>query len=110
MGLLQLQGEEMTYEQTKTVCRRVYSACIAKVEIADERTKKDPAILAAIPECFKLLERAGKDYRSSFENHNTMDDAENKYHELLSQIVDQLWIIAINAKLIENITVTQDEV
>jgi hypothetical protein len=110
MGLLQLQGQEMTYEQTRIVCRRVYSAEMAKLEIADEKISKDETVISSTKLCWKLITQAVADYRSHFESHQSTSDAENNYAELLSQIVDELWKIAIRAKLIENITVEQDAV
>jgi hypothetical protein len=110
MGLLQLQGQEMTYEQTRIVCRRVYSAEMAKLEIADEKISKDEIVVSSHKHCWKLIKQSVEDYRSHFESHQSTSDAENNYAELLSQIVDELWKIAIRAKLIENITVEQDAV
>lgn len=110
MGLLQLQGMEMTYAFTRTVARRVYSAELAKLETQDKEDKYEKDIQRAIDKCQILLDKALDDYRTYFEDHNSVDQAENEYAELLSQVVDQLWIIAIKGKLIENITVTQEEV
>jgi hypothetical protein len=109
VGLLQLQGQEMTYEETRKVCRRVFSAEIAKIEM-DDRAKKDHQIKEAISAAWILLEQATADYKPQFESHSTVSDLENQYAELLAQIVDNLWIIAVRGKLIESVTVTQDEV
>ena len=114
MGLLQAQGQEMNYEQRKILYRSMFSNEVAKIEAIRDTLTKDTENFKRITGCIiitdSLLEQAGTDYRSSYEGHQTHDDAENKYTELLAQILDNLWEIAIRAKLIENITVEQDTV
>ena len=114
MGLLQAQGQEMTYEQRRILYRAMYSNEVAKVEIEEDSLKKKPEnynrISILIGATKLLLDQAGTDYLSSYEGHQTYDKAENNYAELLAQILDNLWEIAIKARLIESITVEQDTI
>lgn len=102
MGLLQAQGQEMTYEQRRILYRSLFSLESAKLEY-DPSSKKDEIIIEKIKETQKLLLQAGKDYQSHYEGHQSFDQFENAYAELLAQILDNLWIIAIKAKLVENV-------
>lgn len=102
MGLLQAQGQEMTYEQRRTLYRSMYSIEVAKLEV-DSKLKDDPKMGMLIGSCKLMLDQAGTDYKSVYEGHQTYDTAENNYAELLAQILDTLWEIAIKAKLIESI-------
>jgi hypothetical protein len=88
--------------------RGVYSAIIAKLEV-DVAMKNDKDIGTLIGGTKLLLDQAGRDYLSSFED-KTFGDLENKYCELLAQILDDLWELAIKGKLIEKAMITQDEV
>jgi hypothetical protein len=108
LTLLQSLTVEMTYEQRRITYRGAYSAIVAKLE-TDEKLKNDKEIGTIIGATKILLDQAGTDYRSSFEG-KTFNDLENKYCELLAQILDNLWILAIQGKLIEKVLVTQDEV
>jgi hypothetical protein len=113
MGLLQAQGQEMTYEQRRILYRSMYSNEVAKIEM-DETLRKSPETyerLSMLIGATKLmLDQAGKDYLASYEGHNTYDGAENAYAELLAQILDNLWEIAIKAKLIESVIMEMDAI
>jgi len=102
MGLLQAQGQEMTYEQRRILYRAMYSNEVSKVEV-DKKMVVDERIGLLIGSTKILLDQAGADYLSSYEGHQSWDTAENNYAELLAQILDNLWEIAIKAKLIESI-------
>jgi hypothetical protein len=108
MGLLQAQGQEMTYEQRRILYRAMYSTVVAKVE-ADDKAKKDERICMLIGATKLLLDQAGLDYKAIYEG-KSYDDAENKYAELLAQILDNLWEIAIKARLIESVQLEQDAI
>jgi len=109
MGLLQAQGEEMSYEQRKILYRSLYSAMLAKVELT-ELGKHLDRVDMLIGATKILLDQAGTNYLSIFENHASFSTAENNYSELLAQILDSLWEIAMKGKLIENIVVDQEMV
>jgi hypothetical protein len=102
MGLLQAQGQGMTYEQRRILYRSMYSTIVSKVEI-DDKSNKDGRICMLISATKLMLDQAGETYLSSYEGHQTYDKAENNYAELLAQILDNLWEIAIKARLIESI-------
>jgi len=102
MGLLQAQGQEMTYEQRRILYRSMYSTIVAKVEI-DNKSNCDGRIGILISATKLMLDQAGETYLSSYEGHQTYDKAENNYAELLAQILDNLWEISIKARLIESI-------
>jgi hypothetical protein len=108
MGLLQAQGQEMTYEQRRILYRSMYSNEISKVEM-DKKASQDERIIQLLKDTKSMLDTAGNDYKSMYEG-KTYDTAENNYAELLAQILDNLWEVAIKAKLIESITVEQDAV
>lgn len=106
----------MSYEQRRIMYRGIYSAIVAKLEL-DTNIKLDEPIktldgrtISTIVGATKiLLDQAGRDYKPAFEG-KTFGELENKYCELLAQIYDQLWILAIQGKMIERVMVTQDEV
>jgi len=114
MGLLDAQGKEMTYEQRKILYRAMFDNASVKVEMAELTLSKDKEnykkIKDALKELEEWLDQADKDYLASYEGHQTHDEAENKYTTLLGMILKNIWIIAIRGKLIESVTVTQDEV
>jgi hypothetical protein len=113
MGLLQAQGQEMTYEQRRILYRSMYSNEVAKIEM-DETIKKNTELFNRISMLIGstklLLDQAGRDYLSRYEGHNTHDNAENEYAELLAQILDNLWEVAIKAKMIESVHVEMDAI
>ena len=109
MTLLQSLTIEMTYEQRRITYRGAYSAIVAKLE-SDDKLKEDKDIGTIVGATKILLDQAYIDYKSAFESHSTTSNLENDYCELLAQILDNLWILAIKGKLIERVTVTQDEV
>ena len=108
MGLLQAQGQEMTYEQRRILYRSLYSAVVAKIDM-DDKTKKEQRISYLVKDTQKLLKQAGEDYQAPFEQ-KTYGEIENAYSELLAQILDALWEMAIRAKLIESITMEQEPI
>ena len=103
MGLLQAITFPMSYEQRKISYRGLYSAIVAKVEM-DEKAKKNERIGTLIGATKLLIDQAGTDYKAYFESKETHSDLENNYTELLAQILDNLWEIAVKANLIENVT------
>ena len=109
MGLLQAQGQEMTYEQRRILYRSLYSAIIAKIEI-DQKLILEERISLLIGSCKLMLDQAGETYLASYESHQFFSKAENDYSELLAQILDQLWELSIKAKLIESVQVEMDAV
>ena len=113
MGLLQAQGQEMTYEQRRILYRSMYSNEVAKVEM-DETIKKNTELFDRISILIGstklLLDQARTDYRAAYEGHQTCDDAENDYSELLAQILDNLWEVAIKAKLIESVQIEMEAI
>jgi hypothetical protein len=108
VGLLQSITIPMSYEQRRITYRGIYSAILSKLEI-DPILKDDKEISMIVGATKILLDQAGKDYRASFEG-KSFDDLENKYCELLAQIYDQLWVLAVKGKLIERVQMVQDEV
>lgn len=113
MGLLQAQGQEMTYEQRRILYRSMYSNEVSKIEM-DESIKKNQEIYSRVSIVLSstklLLDQAGRDYMSRYEGHNTHDSAENDYAELLAQILDNLWEVAIKGKLIESVPIEMDAI
>ena len=112
MGLLQAQGQEMTYEQRRILYRSMYSNERAKIEM-DASIEKNPCfsrICAVLTDTKLLLDQAGRDYQSRYEGHQTHDEAENDYAELLALILDNLWEIAIKAKLIESVILEMEPI
>jgi hypothetical protein len=108
LALLNALTLPQTYEQRRIMYRGVYSAIVAKLEV-DVAMKNDKDIGTLIGGTKLLLDQAGRDYLSSFED-KTFGDLENKYCELLAQILDDLWELAIKGKLIEKAMITQDKV
>jgi hypothetical protein len=108
VGLLQSITIPMSYEQRRITYRGIYSAILSKLEV-DPILKDDKEIGMTIRATKILLDQAGKDYKASFEG-KTFGDLENKYCELLAQIYDNLWILAVKGKLIERVQMVQDEV
>ena len=107
MGLLQALTFPMSYEQRKILYRGLYSAIVAKVEV-DKKAKEDERIGWLISAVKLHIDQAGRDYQSQFESKETYGSLENNYTELLAQILDIHWEIAVKANLIE--TVTEDGV
>lgn len=90
----------MSYEQRWLSLRGLYSCCLAKLE-EDKKYKDNPELGKIFKDTFKLLEQANDDYDPIFESHETTNDAENKYKELLCQIFDNLTRIQSITKMIE---------
>jgi hypothetical protein len=109
MALLQALTIEMSYEQRRIMYRGTYSAIVAKLEV-DSKLKDDKEIGILIGGTKLLLDQAGLDYKSDFESHKTYGKLENAYNELLAQVLDKLWALAIQGKLIEKVIMMQDEV
>ena len=109
MGLLQSLTFPMDYEQRKILYRGLYSAIVAKIEV-DKKASVDTEIGTKIGAVKLLIDQAGRDYKAYFESKETHSDLENNYTELLGQILDLLWEITVKTKLIEGLTVEQDEV
>ena len=103
MGLLQSLTFPMSYEQRKILYRGLYSAIVAKVEV-DKKAKEDKHIGTLIGATKLLIDQAGTDYKAYFESKETHSELENNYTELLAQILDKHWEIAVKANLIETVT------
>ena len=107
MGLLQALTFPMDYEQRKILYRGLYSAIVAKIEV-DKRIKVntdlDVRIGWLISSVKLLIDQAGRDYKSSFEDKTTYGELENNYTELQGQILDHFWEIVVKANLIEYVT------
>jgi hypothetical protein len=117
MGLLQSITLPMSYEQRRITYRGVYSAIIAKLQLDDKQDGSIPipalngrTLDMIVGGTKLLLDQAYLDYNSSFESHSTTSKLENEYCELLAQIFDNLWLLAIQGKMIERVMVIQDEV
>lgn len=109
MGLLQAQGQEMTHEMRRILYRSMYSNIVAKID-NDPKFRKDEELKEIISKTSELLIKAGEDYDPTFELLETYSQTENNFAELLAQILDHIWVLAIKAKLIESITVEQEVV
>jgi len=90
----------MTYEQRWISLRGLYSCCLAKLE-EDKKYKDDPELAGLFHDVKQLLDQGRKDYHSYFEGHESTDESENNYKELLSQIFDILTKIQAKTKMIE---------
>lgn len=109
VALLQSLTLPMAYEQRRITYRGTYSAIVAKLEM-DPTLSKDKDIGILIGATKLLLDQAGTDYKSQFESHSSFGPLENAYCELLAQILDKLWELAVKGKLIEKVVMTQDEI
>lgn len=116
VGLLQSITLPMTYEQRRITYRGIYSAIVAKMQLDDKLDGSTPipalngkTMDMVIGGTKLLLDQAGVDYKPSFEG-KTFGDLENAYCELLAQILDNLWVLAIQGKMIEKVMMTQEEV
>jgi hypothetical protein len=98
-------SHEISYEQRKVKYRAIFNASTAKIFFMEDQLKKDvkhwEVITTAINEVEPLLDQADNDYRASYEGHQTHDTAENNYTILLGIIDRLLWVIVVNANLIE---------
>ena len=103
MGLLQALTFPMDYEQRKILYRGLYSAIVAKVEM-DKKAKDNERIGTLIGATKILIDQAGRDYKSYFEDETSYGELENNYAELQAQILDKHWEIAVKANLIETVT------
>ena len=103
--LYEAGSQEISYEQRKIKYRAIFFASKAKVFFMEDQLKKDivhwEIITNAINAVEPLLDHADKAYLASYEGHQTHDTAENNYTILLGLILEYLWIIVINANLIE---------
>jgi hypothetical protein len=107
--LLQGGSQEMTYEQRKILYRSTYSAIVSKLRVTDTKEHEDE-LKRLVKETEEKLTQARKDYKSSFESHSSSGDLENNYSELLAQIFDNLWDMAIYGKMIESVQIEMDKI
>lgn len=107
MGLLQAQGQEMTYEQRKILYHAIYVSELAKFEVLEDTIKTNPKTYEKIVTSLKLLgeltEQADTDYKSGFESHNSYGGLENAFVKLLGLELSHLWIVAVHGRMIENV-------
>jgi len=90
----------MTYEQRWISLRGLYSCCLAKLE-EDKKYKDNPELKKLFNDCKEKIDQANRDYKPYFEGHESIDQAENNYKELLAQIFDGLTAIQSKTKMIE---------
>jgi len=90
----------MTYEQRWISLRGLYSCCLAKLE-EDKKYQADTELAGLFKSTKEMLDQANRDYKPYFEGHESIDNAENNYKELLAQIFDTMTRIQAKTKMIE---------
>jgi hypothetical protein len=98
---------EMTYEQRIWMLESEYYVILAKIE-DNETITKDADIKRILNETRALLDQAGRDYLSSFEDHKTHSEDENNFRKLLCQTFGKIAQLLGKTKMIEKEKVTQE--
>ena len=99
----------LSYEQRLWALEGLFACALAKIE-DDTKYNEDRGIGLLVGGIRLLLNQAGEDYRSRYENHETFDNMENTYRALLTQIFSKILELQGKTKMIERLVVTQDEV
>ena len=99
----------LSYEQRLWALNGLYCCAIAKIE-DDPKFNEDIDIGLLIGGIRLLLDQAGDDYKSYYEDHESMDGNENKYRVLLCQTFEKITQLQGKTKMIEKSILTQDEV
>jgi hypothetical protein len=99
----------LPYEQRLWALEGLFACALAKIE-DDIKYKEDKDVGLLVGGIRILLDQAGEDYRSRYENHETFDNMENKYRTLLTQVFSKILELQGKTKMIEKLVVTQDEV
>lgn len=107
VSTLNFMNVEMSYEQRLWMLESEYYCILAKIE-DDKKWKDDPEICKLVKETRTKLNQAGEDYLSSYEDHKSHSDDENKYRQLLCQIFGKITQLLGKTKMIEKERVEQD--
>jgi hypothetical protein len=99
----------LSYEQRLWALEGLFACALAKIE-DDVKYKDDKDIGLLVGGIRILLDQAGDDYRSRYENHESFDNMENNYRRLLTQTFSSILELQGKTKMIEKLVVTQDEV
>ena len=99
----------LSYEQRLWALEGLFACALAKIE-DDVKYKDDEDIGILVGGIRILLDQAGDDYRSRYENHESFDNMENNYRRLLTQTFSSILELQGKTKMIEKLVVTQDEV
>jgi len=99
----------LSYEQRLWALEGLFACALAKIE-DDVKYKDDEDIGLLVGGIRILLDQAGDDYRSRYENHESFDNMENNYRRLLTQTFSSILELQGKTKMIEKLVVTQDEV
>jgi hypothetical protein len=99
----------MSYEQRLWLLEGEYYCITAFVEKSEEYSS-DGKITALLQKTRDMLDQSGKDYRSEYENHNSMSGNENGYRTLICQVFGKLTDLQGKTKMIERERIVQDEV
>jgi hypothetical protein len=104
---LNFANMSMSYEQRLWVLRGLYAFAVAKNE--NDESYKDNKELTMLSSAIRiLLTKAGEDYQSRFESHETTSKQENAYCELLFQIFEKITQMQSISKMIEKEHLTQE--
>ena len=98
----------LSYEQRLWALNGLYCCAVAKIE-DDPKFKEDIGIGLLIGAIRLLLDQAGKDYQSYYEDHESFDKAENNYRTLLCQTFEKITQLQGKTKMIEKSMLTQEE-
>ena len=99
----------LSYEQRLWALEGLFACALAKIE-DDVKYKDDKDMGLLVGGIRILLDQAGDDYRSRYENHESFDNMENNYRRLLTQTFSSILELQGKTKMIEKLVVTQDEV
>lgn len=84
-----------------------YYCILAKIE-DNESVASDTDIKRIINETRALLDQAGRDYLSTFEDHKTHSEDENNFRKLLCQTFGKIVQLLGKTKMIEKEKVIQE--
>lgn len=90
----------MPYEQRLWALNGLFYCAVAKIE-DDPKYKEDTEVGLLVGGIKLLLVQAGSDYRSRYETHETFDEHENNYRELLCQVFGKITQLQGKTKMIE---------
>jgi len=99
----------LSYEQRLWALEGLFACALAKIE-DDVKYKDDKDIGLLVGGIRILLDQAGDDYRSRYENHESFDNMENNYRRLLTQTFSSILELQGKTKMIERLVMTQEEI
>jgi len=99
----------LSYEQRLWALEGLFACALAKIE-DDVKYKDDKDMGLLVGGIRILLDQAGDDYRSRYENHESFDNMENNYRRLLTQTFSSILELQGKTKMIEKLVMTQEEI